>query len=363
MTDFNSSLDDQILQAQRHVAVESLDVSIGEITRMYSEGTLNLHPAYQRLFRWNIAQKSRLVESTLLGLPIPSIFVAQVDDGSWELIDGLQRVATLLEFQGRLRNMDGAMSRPSTLQGTKYLPGLEGRRWKDGSDGRGLSDLARNAVLRAWMNVRVIRRQSDTSVKFDLFQRLNSNETMLTPQELRSALIAAESEEFLRWVEELAQHPAFVGSTAITEKARAEQRDIELVLRFVSFYNWPDVGLDIINYDTARVLDDKAVELAGDSRYPTSQVGGVFVKTFETLFKSGGADVFRSPSGRFHEGAFDSLAMGLAFRFDQGLGSKVNVDRVRQQLWASPGFGKGSAKARPADAIRLGRRLFVATKP
>jgi len=86
--------------------------------------------SFQRLFRWNIGQKSRLIESLLLGIPLPSIFVFEKESGSWEPIDGLQRISTVLEFMGKLRDPDGGLAPPSILEGTKYLRSLRNAVWE-----------------------------------------------------------------------------------------------------------------------------------------------------------------------------------------------------------------------------------------
>ena len=97
----------EIEQAQRLVRTDAYQMSIGEIVTMYEDKEITIDPEFQRLFRWEIGQKSKLIESLLLGIPIPSIFVFEKDDGTWELIDGLQRISTILEFMGRLREGDG----------------------------------------------------------------------------------------------------------------------------------------------------------------------------------------------------------------------------------------------------------------
>ena len=67
-------------------------LSIGEIVNMYKDDEFIINPDFQRLFRWELGQKSKLIESILLGIPLPSIFVFEKDDAKWELIDGLQRI-------------------------------------------------------------------------------------------------------------------------------------------------------------------------------------------------------------------------------------------------------------------------------
>jgi len=95
-------LEKEIEDAKRLVKTDAYQMSVGELVNMYRDGELIINPDFQRLFRWEIGQKSKLIESLLLGIPIPSIFVFEKEDAKWELIDGLQRVSTLLEFMGVL---------------------------------------------------------------------------------------------------------------------------------------------------------------------------------------------------------------------------------------------------------------------
>src|ERR1700688_408847 len=123
-------LSEEIAQAKRLVRTDAYQMSIGEIVSMYDNREIIIDPDFQRLFRWNNSQKSKLIESLLLGIPLPSIFVFEKDDGSWELIDGLQRISTILEFMGKLRNAGGGLEPPSILEATKYLPSLHNAVWE-----------------------------------------------------------------------------------------------------------------------------------------------------------------------------------------------------------------------------------------
>jgi len=120
-----STLDEQLNDARRNIFTDSYPMSIGELTNVYAEGDLIIRPPFQRLFRWNDDQKSRLIESILIGIPLPSIFVAQDEEGRWELVDGLQRISTILQLQGLL---DKQIYPQLTLIGTKYLPSNTYRR-------------------------------------------------------------------------------------------------------------------------------------------------------------------------------------------------------------------------------------------
>src|SRR5687768_11498668 len=114
-----SELESQVREARRTIASDGYPMSIGELTNLYKDGELIIRPEFQRFFRWSQEQKSRLIESLLLGIPLPSIFVSQQQEGKWELVDGLQRVSTILELQGELKDQDGKLMAPLVLSGTK----------------------------------------------------------------------------------------------------------------------------------------------------------------------------------------------------------------------------------------------------
>ena len=84
-------LDDEVADAQRLVRTDAYQMSFGEIVSMYDDEEIIVDPEFQRLFRWNIGQKSKFIDPLLLGIPLPSIFVFEKEDRKWELIDGLQR--------------------------------------------------------------------------------------------------------------------------------------------------------------------------------------------------------------------------------------------------------------------------------
>ena len=92
------NLQEQLDTHRQRVDVDHFDLTVRELLRMSGEGELKRAPVYQRKFRWSEETESRLVESVLLGLPVPSIFVATNPDGSWEVVDGLQRLSTLIHF-------------------------------------------------------------------------------------------------------------------------------------------------------------------------------------------------------------------------------------------------------------------------
>ena len=97
------ALSDEIETARTEIVSDGYEMSVGEILNLYRDNEITINPEYQRLFRWDESSKTRFIESLLLGIPIPPIFVFQEENGVWELIDGLQRLSTIFQFAGILR--------------------------------------------------------------------------------------------------------------------------------------------------------------------------------------------------------------------------------------------------------------------
>src|SRR4249919_3103636 len=94
MSDMYAQFDKQ----RRKVDVDNLDVTVRELVRMVNSDEIDRAAEYQRKFRWGEDRESKLIESIILGLPVPTIFVETNKDGTWELVDGLQRVSSLVHF-------------------------------------------------------------------------------------------------------------------------------------------------------------------------------------------------------------------------------------------------------------------------
>jgi len=129
------SLQEEIDKKRQEIHTDSYSMSIGEWISLYQQNELDIHPDFQRFFRWSEHQKSTFIESILLGIPIPPIFVNQREDGILDVIDGVQRLSTIYEFVGILKPDSQAEDAHSfSLQKTIYLPSLEGKKWDDPDD-------------------------------------------------------------------------------------------------------------------------------------------------------------------------------------------------------------------------------------
>jgi len=170
-------LQSEIDQKRQEIWSDYYSMSIGEWISLYQQGEVEIYSEFQRLHHWSDHQKNTFIESILLGIPISSIFVCQRKDGIWDVVDGLQRLSTIYEFVGILKDKDGKHVPPLILQKTKYLPSLGGKIWKDeehpeGSI-KGFTPTQRLLMKRFKIDVNILLGNNDISTNYELFQRLN----------------------------------------------------------------------------------------------------------------------------------------------------------------------------------------------
>lgn len=368
-------LEGEISVARQAIAADGYPMSIGELTNLYRERELIIRPEFQRFFRWTDLQKSRLVESLLLGIPLPSIFVAQTENGVWEVVDGLQRLSTIFELQGELRDAQGAQQPPLVLRATKYLPHLEGKIWQSSQSDISLTDAQRLDVKRSKIDIKIIKRESSPQTKFDLFQRLNSYGTQLNSQEMRSALLVAASPDFFARIERLASLPTFRASMPLSDKQIEERYDLELVTRFLVLHDWAANRLTNSNLrDLPQVLDDEAVRMA--TQYPEGfdRLEATFVDTFNIIAANGDENLFRRWDasrgefrGAFVTSAFEIIALGLGYHIARGEAVRTDLIQVAKELWSSrrmqSGYSTGrSTESRLVEFIPFGRQITARTR-
>jgi len=234
------ALEEEIREQSKIVQTTEMKMSIGEIINLYRDGEIIIRPEFQRLFRWNIAQKSRFIESILIGIPIPPIFVQQRDNGEWEVVDGLQRLSTILEFVGLLYNEE-----PKPLIKTKLLPLLDGIFFKefeniDESKENHFSREIQLVFKRVPLGVEIIKRESDPTTKYELFDRLNSGGSSLTEQEIRNAIFLIEKPFAIDFIHKLSSSDNFNNSVVLSDKDIDNAYNEEIILRFLAYTQIPE---------------------------------------------------------------------------------------------------------------------------
>ncbi len=362
------SLLTQVEEKRKEIFTDSYPMSIGELVNLYKEGDLEINPAFQRFYRWTHSQKVRLIESILLGIPLPSIFVAQRDDGVWDLVDGLQRISTILSFMNELKGEDGKKTNALKLTSTEYLPLLDGVSWDE--DDLPLDGSLKRLFKREKIEIKIIKKESDTSTKFELFQRLNTGGSQLSDQEVRNCLLIMLNEEFYKILADISNDQNFNESISITERMYEERYEMELVLRLISLSHSTEEDLKNID-DVSEFLTDNLKKFS-ESEINWSEEKEIFTKTFRIINATLSDDAFkRYVDGKYRGGfqlsIFEVIATGvyLYLKTDKNPDDLPNkLKHVSQSLSSDQTFIKYSGSGSKANYrwprfLPLARRFFL----
>ncbi len=370
-------LEQEIEANRRRIRTDGYAMSIGEITSIYERGELDIHPEFQRYFRWSDQQKSALIESVLLGIPLPSIFVSQREDGVWDVVDGLQRLSTIFQLQGVLKYEDNRHVEPLILQETRYLKLLQGKRWNPEPNGGGpesvyLSAAQQIDIKRAKLDIKIMLRTSDAGTQNDLFERLNTNGSPLSDQENRNNLLIMTNRESFKKLKAISSDMAFKNTLSLSERNAEEQYDVELALRFCIFYSINVNNLKGLR-DLSQFLNTQMVARALAGQLLDDELESTFKGTFALLDSALEDNSFRRYdtvrkrfTGGFLVSAYEVVALGIAFNWrkwssEHDSAKKINA-RVKK-AWApgnylsQPRMGV-SQTSRIPETLRVGRQLF-----
>lgn len=338
------SLKSDVDKKRREISSDNLSMSIGELLNLYKERELNIHPEFQRVFRWGTQQKSRLIESLLLGIPLPSLYVATSNDGVWEVIDGVQRLSTIFEFMGELLGPSDSsdslhLKPPIKLEGTKHLPSLSEVMFES------MDHALRLEFKRTRLDIKVLAREQQGSAtgKFDLFERLNTYGEPLSPQELRNCILVSLNSQAFKWLKALASDPHFRASTLLSDSQIQEKYDMDLALRFITLRGVEAKAIG----DVHEFLRDRMEEMALDSKFNYQKEEDTFRAVFKFLDDGLNGNSFRPWNSRhqafrgaFSLGAFEGLALAIGQHWPEinRVKSFFNLSRCIQNLWAAPEY-------------------------
>lgn len=217
--DEDSKIPYEIPKEVRKITTQAYDKSVSDIIRMIEDKDIRLDPDYQRNYVWDNKKASMLIESIILNVPIPVIYVSQEEDDSWSVIDGLQRLSSLKRF------FDGKFK----LSGLEILSDL------NKSDITTLNPKALRMLKNGLLRVIMITHDSNEEIKYDVFMRLNTGSVHLTEQELRNCLYRGTLNKFLK---EVVQNQKWLALMGLKEPHK-RMADREMVLRFLAIWkNW-----------------------------------------------------------------------------------------------------------------------------
>ncbi len=298
------NLEEEITRGRNSIRTDRLDMSFGEIIGMYDRDEIIIDPEFQRLFRWSNYQQTRFLESLLLGVPIPPIFVAEDNDGRWELVDGLQRLSTVLSFYGVLKGAENRSKNFWSMCEGELVKSLEGKSYDS------LPMKFQLNIKRAVCRVEIIKWDSNFDMRYELFNRLNTGGSPLTDQEIRNCIFRGISSDFNNLLKRVAQDKDFIALIEPTEKQYAELYLEELVLRFFSLYNnWGNVRVILSNHMT-EFMKDSITNKGFDYN-----LEGLFLRILKML-RPLGRDIFRFKKGSFSTSLFDAITISIGLNID-----------------------------------------------
>lgn len=211
----NSSQED-IYPASINVSKD--DSSVYELKRQKDLGRIQLSPSYQRENVWSLRQKSELIESILMGIPLPIMYFFQDNSGVKQVVDGKQRLSALFDF----------IDNKFALSELNILEELKGKKFKN------LSGLDQGKLEDYKIPINVIKPPTPDRIKFDIFDRVNRGGTRLNNQEMRNAIYQGRATELL---EELKNNENFKKATDYSIRSKV-MKDRYMILRFIAFYLW-----------------------------------------------------------------------------------------------------------------------------
>ncbi|HUI28869.1 MAG TPA: DUF262 domain-containing protein [Candidatus Acidoferrales bacterium] len=325
---------------------------------MYKDGELIINPDFQRFFRWSVTQQTKFIESILLGIPIPPIFVYQNEKGKWELVDGLQRVSTILNFAGILKDEDKSRrTRSSTkLEQTEMIPSLKGITWK-----KLPVEPLQLEFKRTKLKIEIIKSGSHKDAKFEVFQRLNTGGSLLSAQEFRNCLLVMLDKSFLDWLETLSQDDNFQTCIDLSDKLIEERYDMELVLRFFVFPKYEFSYAEVSDF-----LTESMKKIVADRAFDRNSEAARFRSTFALLKELDGDTIFKkNHRGKFLESYFEAIAIGVGQNIDRYIHPdcksilKNKIDEIETVPVFAEGKGSGTnTKLRVPRIVPFGISYF-----
>lgn len=249
----------QLAEQRRKVDFDTYDVTVEELVRRVEGNRIEIAPVYQRQFRWDPTRQSKLVESLMLGIPVPPLFMATnlIPDqkNQWEVVDGLQRLLTLVNFTGDEKAREAARLKDTSLRLTQLdkLTSLDGMTFNE------LPEDIRTSLEDRPVKVIVLNDKSDLQVRFDLFERLNTGGVALTDQEVRECVYRG---EFMDLLSSLSQDEKFRTVVRLPPASWKDGTPEEYLLRFFAFLD----GYETFDHSVKNFLNAFTKDAAKDPR-------------------------------------------------------------------------------------------------
>lgn len=312
-------IQEQIEKNRRSVAFDSYDITVRQLYDMICENMIDVAPEYQRHFIWDEVRQSQLIESILLGIPVPSLFMATNKDSSWEVIDGVQRLTTIVNFIGDDKTIKKVNKGCEKLK----LKGLEKLDSLNNESYENLPKSLQYMFLTRPIRVTVLNDRSDFSLRYDLFERLNTGGVSLHPQEIRNCVYLGEFNDF---IQHCSENLDFKNVVKLTKNAERTGNLEELVLKFFAYYEWRENFVHSVKDFLNDYMAEKTASFKNKAEFKR-----IFETTFQTLNQLLPEGIVRGNRKNITPLVlFEAISVGVADALDEGI--QINGQRLQKLL-------------------------------
>lgn len=359
------SILDEVDKHRNDIVTDTYTVTWRELISQYKDQELIIDPEYQRLFRWDLDQQTQYLESILLNIPSPPLFLARNADGKSEVIDGLQRVSTLLKFfaeevfgqhaeeQPEVDELSqNDIKRPTRLTAGPLVPSL------DGFCAANLPETLIRTIKYARITVILLERESSGKARYEVFRRLNKLGSPLSDQEIRNCTARLLGKDFPTQLRVLASEADVRSALFLSEEAEKKMGVEEMLLRLLALsYSQKPLKHQIREY-----LDDfMATAAEGKFRF-TDEIQQRIRNAFSLTNKAlPDGQAFRFPRTGFSTNLFDVVATGVFHNIEmldhKRIQEKFQSLKDSQELKDLTGAGSNTRK-KLEGRIALGKRWF-----
>jgi hypothetical protein len=307
-------------------------MTVSSLEARLQNGELDLTPDFQRQANvWDIKRKARLMESILLKIPLPSFYFSEDTEGRYAVVDGLQRLCAIFHFKKvhLLNTATGVTYSPLRLVGLQYLKELEGKIYDE------LDRKFQRRISELEISANIIRANTPSAVKFNVFARLNQGGIPLTAQEIRNAIFPGEWRNRIR---ALAESKSFVSAT--DGKVRtSRQQDMELALRYVALWQLGDPYRRPSNQTLDEFLNSTVeITLARWKSEKWDEATNAFHHSIDAAYKVRGRHAFRKSAGTYARNPINRGLFEAELIVFGGLSEQELAEAVAQKIKIGDGI-------------------------
>lgn len=324
----------------QNINIAQLTFSIFETVRKVERGDIQLEAEFQRNFKWLPDKKSKLIESIILDIPIQAIYLSEDDDYKYEIIDGQQRIRTIVEF----------VNNKFKLQNTVLF--------KENKLFKNLEPSIQRKIEDFQLVIFVVKKDNNPDIKFEIFERINTGAVRLNSQELRNCIYRNKGIPFIKQLVKESDYRKLIKDKKVNVNSMQDQ---ELVLRFMSFYYR---GIKSYGGNLKKFLNE-TLDNYDDYRHRESEFKSMFLNTVNSIYNVFGKDAFviknKNKKGKLNVALFEILMISFS-KYDSACiekNKKCIKDKLEKLLMDNESFRESIVGASTTTRTKAYERFEI----